>query len=375
MLFVIMVLTLTSITYISRSDAELACGNNMIVRAKMDNLAQSGLSQALGLLKNPWDVEDPSQKYWTGQGNMQLNDTTDDYYSVGVTKSTTGNTYRCAYDVNSTAYRMNNGSVIAQSSIKGTLRFDPAIAVWFGSYANISEGIVVNGDLYYDAGINYGYINGDVFTRDSYIHNFGTIIGQVSHSLTEPPVASADIDYLDFQNSYKFNDGSTYSATTITPGTYSNQTWTYSSLNPAGIFYCPGDLTLDGNIDIDGSLIVEGNLNINGSTNHIDSVKNFPALIANDSINIYANGGLTANGLVQVKNFIIFDFAATNVNVKINGALFMHFGDISGFGSSKGSFVVNADPIEAAIQIWPALSGSPQKWLASAGAYYKEISK
>ncbi len=55
-LFIVMVITVLSLGYLSRSDVELACGENMILRTQMDYLAESGLEHARGLILNPQDV-------------------------------------------------------------------------------------------------------------------------------------------------------------------------------------------------------------------------------------------------------------------------------------------------------------------------------
>ena len=48
-LFIVMVITILSLGFLSRSDVELACGQNMILRTQMDYLAESGLEHARGL--------------------------------------------------------------------------------------------------------------------------------------------------------------------------------------------------------------------------------------------------------------------------------------------------------------------------------------
>ena len=49
-LFVVMVITILSLGFLSRSDGELACGQNMVIRTQMDYLAESGLEHAKGLI-------------------------------------------------------------------------------------------------------------------------------------------------------------------------------------------------------------------------------------------------------------------------------------------------------------------------------------
>ncbi|MBA7693960.1 hypothetical protein ES703_102560 [subsurface metagenome] len=56
-LFIVMAITILSLGFLSRSDVELACGGNMILRTQMDYLAESGLEHAKGLILNPQDVD------------------------------------------------------------------------------------------------------------------------------------------------------------------------------------------------------------------------------------------------------------------------------------------------------------------------------
>jgi len=52
-LFVVMVIAVVSLGFMSRSDVELACGQNMMLRTQMDHLAESGLEHAKGLMLSP----------------------------------------------------------------------------------------------------------------------------------------------------------------------------------------------------------------------------------------------------------------------------------------------------------------------------------
>ena len=76
-LLIIMAITVISLGFLSRSDVELACGQNMLLRFQMDQLAHSALDHARGLLLNPQEV--PSE-YWAGAANLQLLAGSADYY-------------------------------------------------------------------------------------------------------------------------------------------------------------------------------------------------------------------------------------------------------------------------------------------------------
>ncbi len=375
-LFVIMVITLVGMGFIAKTDSELACGNNMVLRTQMDNLAKSGLEHARGLLINPWDVSVSSGKYWLGQTAIQF-DGGNDYYDIEIVKDSTGTTPRSQYSITSTGYRMRNGEVVGQSCLNAKLRFDPAVAIWCESMLNLTNGYTINGDAYSELDfMNDGAtINGDVYS--SYVvMNAGTITGQISEFAAQRPVEFSNINYANFTTNYNHEDGSTYSVTAITPGTYSGQTWNYSAFNPAGVFYCNGNLTLNGNMTINGMLVVNGILTISGTNNIIVAVRNYPAVVVNGGLTINTGTALTVNGLVQVRDDVSVPWGAVNVNVRINGALFVRFGPMAWFTSSMGSFVVNADPIESAIQIWPSSTpGQPYRWVSAGGAYVKNVSR
>lgn len=62
-LFVVMVITITALGFLSKSDVELACGRNMSLRTQMDYTAESGLEHARGLIMSPQDL---ASEYWSG---------------------------------------------------------------------------------------------------------------------------------------------------------------------------------------------------------------------------------------------------------------------------------------------------------------------
>jgi hypothetical protein len=124
-LFIVMVITIVSLGFLSRSDVELACGQNMILRTQMDYLVESGLEHARGLIINPQDV---GSEYFTGATAQQLVAGSDDYYDVNVVKLS-----ECNYQITCDAYREKMGEKVGRSSLRAELRLDPCIAYWAGS--------------------------------------------------------------------------------------------------------------------------------------------------------------------------------------------------------------------------------------------------
>ncbi|MHC4124222.1 MAG: hypothetical protein ACYSSI_11660 [Planctomycetota bacterium] len=122
-LFVIMMVTVMSLGFLTRSDVELSCGENMILHSQMDYLAESGLEHARGLILNP---QDAGLEYWTGRTELQIV-AGSDYYDVNVVKLG-----HCNYQIDCQAYREEGGERIGRSSLRAELRLDPSLAMWVG---------------------------------------------------------------------------------------------------------------------------------------------------------------------------------------------------------------------------------------------------
>lgn len=136
-LFVVMVITILSLGFLSRSDVELACGRNMVLRTQMDYLAESGLEHARGLLLNP---PDPNSGYWTGAECLQIVENSNDYYNVYVNQIPLidpCDPNMCDYEITCTAYRRDkNGERVGESILKAELHIDPNIAYWASFHRN-----------------------------------------------------------------------------------------------------------------------------------------------------------------------------------------------------------------------------------------------
>lgn len=374
-LIIIMAITVLGMGFVSRSDVELASGNNMLLRSQMDTLVESALEHARGILFSPYDVDTGLSDYWTGDNGIQLT-TGNDYYDIDIDREISGYAPRTQYDISVTAYRLSGADTLGTSSLNATLRLDPCIAVWSGVYLSPGSGVVINGDVYSaNSTANYGTIRGDVFAA-RYIYNYNSIIGS-SNTWTSAPVGFSGIDYTDFQTSYKYNGSSTYSVDTITPGTKNGQTYTSAGSNPAGVYYCNGDLTLDtGNTFDDAMLVVNGDLTIEGSSNTIQAHKNFPALVVNGELIFKDSAQLTIYGLAQIKDDVYTDPSATNVDFDVIGALYMSSGEFDNSSSSNGSYTITAAPMLSAIRIWPnSTSPDPYQFTTAANAYFKRVQR
>jgi hypothetical protein len=335
-LFIVMAITILSLGFLSRSDVELACGENMILKTQMDYLAESGLEHARGLILNPQDV---SSEYWSGDVRQQLATGSDDYYNVSVVKL---DEYGCNYQITCNAYRKKGNDEIGRSSLEAELRLDPCIAFWTQESTTVLNSVTINGDVYCNGTLtNNSIINGDVFANG--------LVG--SGSITGRQKTTGDLSLAWPQ---------------VTVGDYSpDQTIEANSLedtNKAGVLYCPNDIELSGNVNVVGMLIVEANLTITGSGNVITAGKNLPAMLVTGDLIIKDDGRLVINGLAVVNGEVRID-GATN----ITGGLFVENG-IAG----AGSITITAAPSKTAIITWSG-AGIAERWGQAGGAFFKSI--
>ena len=161
---IVMFITIIALSFLSRSDGELAYGNNMLLRESTDYLAESGLEHARGLILNPQEV---SGEYWSGTTGQQI-ETGNYYYDVVVSPNETysDSTQWCNYEIVCQAYRLNGTERTAQSNLEALLRLDPCIAYWSNTSSDrvIPSVMTVKGDVYCGDDLTVsGTVNGDVF--------------------------------------------------------------------------------------------------------------------------------------------------------------------------------------------------------------------
>jgi len=363
-LFIVMAITVLSLGFVSRSDVELACGQNMILRTEMDYLAESGLEHARGLILNPQDV---GSEYWTGSTAQQLVAGSGNYYDLVVVRDDTDPTDRCNYIIDCNSYRLQGADTTGRSSVRATLRLDPCIAFWTGSSTTVSPQVTINGDVYCTGDLtNSGIIGGDVFAT-------GTITGAniegQKQVVTEAPVAWPNLIRTDFGPTY-YIGSTTYSAV-IVDANHPAGTFNPTGANPAGIRYSNSDVNMPGNVNINGMLVVNGTLRISGLNNVITAGKNFPALLVAGQVIMEDGGSLVIRGLAQIGGPITDDPNTANANISVTGGLFIANG---GVASDKIIVNITAAPAIASIETWSA-TGVPSRWRPAAGAFYRSIER
>ena len=368
-LFIVMVITVSSLGYISRSDVELACGRNVILRTQMDYLAESGLEHARGLILNPQDI---SSEYWTGAVSQQLVAGSDDYYDLAVFRDDSLPTNRCNYIIDCNSYRLKSGVKIGRSNIRAELRLDPCIAYWAGSNTAVSGQITINGDVFCNGNLtNNGSLIGDVFASGTITG--GNIAGQRNELVTQAPVIWPGLVSNDFGPTY-FIDSTSYSADIVDVNVHPVGTFNPSAGNPAGIRYCTGNVELTSGVNITGMLVVNGTLKITGVNNVISAVKNYPALLVNGEIVVGDGAALVIKGLTQIGQRISVEAGVVNADIDVLGGLFIANGGIDGITSNFVSVDVIAAPAITSIQVWPA-AGVVKRWAPMTGAFFKYIKR
>ncbi len=370
-LFIVMAITILSLGFVSRSDVELACGQNMLLRTQMDYLAESGLEHARGLILNPQDVNDPIYPYWRGGSNLQLT-SGNDYYDVTVNRDPID---PCNYIIDCNAYRLEGGEKIGRSSLKAELRLDPCIAYWAGSDTIVWTQMTVNGDVYCGGTLtNNGDINGDVFAVD-------TIGGTNPQGRKNELVASAPVPWPGLLTSdfgpINYYIGSTqYSAQQIVDPNIPTMSFEPNEANLAGILYCAADVNMPGDVTIIGALFVDGDLTVSGE-NSITAVKNFPALVVGGQVLMTDGSSLVINGLAQIGGPITVDPSDPNPtitpSIDVIGGLFIANGGVT---SDKIIVNITAAPAIASIETWSSDGdGTSKRWSPAAGAFYRSIER
>jgi len=317
-LMIVLAITILATGFLAGTDTELACGANTLLRMQMDQLAESGLEHARGLVLHPQDV--PADFWTSGAVAQQLAADSRDYYDVRTARDANQPTDYCTYDITCEAYRLVGSEKTGQSRLAATLRLDPCIGLWSNGNLDFRNGWSLYGDLRTGGKIvslaAQQSIDGDAFAGSLE----GSIVGQLSDanqlSLAWPPVT------LTYTNPEYANGA--------VSGTLSGVTY------PPAIWRSAGDLVLDGNVTINGMLLVGGNLTIRGNANRIVAARKLPALYVRGNLTIEKVDGLQIEGLAVVDHDLQINAAASHVAVVgalfVGGTLVETTADVSGHG-------------------------------------------
>ncbi len=368
-LFVVFAATVLSLGYLSKSNVEVACGENMILRTQMDYLAESALVHARGLILTP---QDASSEYWTGGVGQQIVSGSDDYYDITIARDNSNPQNFCNYLISCQAYRMEAGQKIANSNLIAELRLDPGIAYWQGVNRTIPAMATIYGDVYCDDNLSIsGSVNGDIYAKGTIT---GSATGQKYSGLNTPTVALPGITTSGFSSTYYINSMQ-YSVGIIATDVLKDVTLEPTVSNPSGIYYRNGHLTLEDTVRITGMLVVKDDLKIGENANVIiTAVKNFPALMVGRNMLVEYTGTETViKGFAQINDHIDLKnkFSTT---MSFLGALYILKDGIRNVSLDYSNITVTAMPDKAALEIWPE-AGNAVRWTSVAGAFFKSIAK
>ena len=379
-LFVSMVVAIISLGVLARASRQMACGDSMATRLKLDYLAESGLVHAKTLLLNPQEVSTSPDGYWQGDPNTPLQmQAGDDYYDLAVTRSASGPTYRCTYNIQSRAYRQKGAERTLQSNLYAQLRLDPCIAYWAGGNTTEPNTVTINGDVYCNGTMtSLGMVDGDAFAdgfngaKTGQLCSLGVYIlddKAVKFPSLLPSLYTPQYDYVEDWDSpavvSRFPYDLDVNDCNNPPGPFAPDI-----NNPAGVLCRAGDLYLIGNVDITGTLVVDGDVIVKGGTTTISPLKSFPAIVVTGTLKLEASGCLEIDGLVQANAMTV---AADAGNITILGALFINTSGMTVDPGYGGDITITVDPMKSAVIT--AYNPGPTfiKWSPASGAFFKYI--
>ncbi len=339
-LLIILAITILATGFLAGADTELACGVNTLLRLQMDQLAESGLEHARGLILHPQDV--PTNFWTNGATAQQLAADSRDYYDVRTTRDANQPTDYCTYDITCAAYRLAGTEKTGQSRLAAVLRLDPCVGLWSNGDLDFRGSWCLYGDLRSGGKIvnlaPQQAVDGDAFAGSL----DGSIVGQLSDanqlSLVWPPVTQT-------YTNPEYANG-------VVSGTLSGATY------PTAIWRSAGDLVLQGNVTIEGMLLVAGNLTVRGNANRIVAARKLPALYVGGNLTIEKVDDLQIEGLAVVDHDLQINAAASHVAVVgalfVGGTLVETTADVSGNGHGgriRGNPVWTGGKLGGALQL------------------------
>jgi len=375
-LLIVATISILSLGYATKADRELSFGENVEVRMQMDYLLQTGLNYGKSLVMNPQNVSTGSNGYWEGGSGLQMEGGSD-YFDVAVSHASGGSTKKCSYEISCEAYRdAGDDNIIATRGISGELRLDPCIGYVQLNDNMIGTNVTVNGDMYCDMDLQVlGVIQGDLFSVGAVTWSGSNITGSITTGVAECPVSIPSLQIADYATEYYIGSQS-YAVEVIDPnGGDGNLELEPSAGNPAGIFYCDDHLDLKGVTEITGTLVVNGDLRINDNAVTITAVKNFPALLVGNNIDVITGeSAVDVTGLTQIGGSVALN-GEDDCVLNFTGALHILDGMIENSDGLDTSVNITADPMAAALKTWSNGGNTVTYWMPAGDAYFKRIAR
>lgn len=185
----------------------------------------------------------------------------------------------------------------------------------------IPASTTVIGDVYSSIPVvNNGTITGTVYASGVSGSGSGGLLGSVLGLVAG--LLSPSTSNVNHYTTYTYN-GSLGTGELIVLGTLDNVTKAPSALNPAGVFYTAGNLTLGSNVKITGTVVTQGGqLRVNGPGNSITAMDAMPAVVSDQDISYRtSNASLDVDGMVYTGGRISRSGAYTGDTLTVNGGL------------------------------------------------------
>lgn len=333
--------SLVTVRFLQAASDRSVLAQTLVESKKAQYVAESGMSEACYWLRHP---ELTGGVAWTG---VTGRGTAEDFYNVTVTPKSGKPNW---YVVRSEGHHKDGAGneIVRTVSADFQMYYGFAEAVITTKDLLVPSAVRINGDVYaYNRLDNHGTIDGSVWVGNTFT-NSGTITGITNLNSPLRNIGSYSLGSVII---YTYSGG-LYIVGTILTSSAANQTWKSSLVNPAGLWYRNGNLTLSGTTIVEGTLYVNGDLKLAaGSTIVITPKPNWPALLVKNNFRLDGNGiSATINGTVICQSRVeTAGGSMPNTRLTINGAIV--FPDIGGgFGStfaSDAKVVINHDPERA----------------------------
>lgn len=345
LILVVFVMALAAIlgyAMLSASAVQATASGNAVAAAVARAQAESGIHLAMYYLLNPGNAPNAPPCTWSnvtfattqpaetipGSVTIEVRSPTNNCYPVVATGSSGSATGGGAVTRTITANICVGGNYLIQQAGAFNSSVTLGSLVSFTSATPNAPAVASNSTV-----TNNGQISGNI-SAPTVIENGTQTNGGVTSAPAVAPAPASTAYIYDYTQPYVYQ-GATCYPTQITGATITTLPASSPTTNPLGIYYCTGNLTVNGQINLSGTLIVGGVLT-DSSKIYITPVAstlatNMPALVVKNKLTISgASRVLNATGVVYVGAGISGSGSTATSNITINGAL-LDTGSLSGY--------------------------------------------
>lgn len=277
---------------------------NMITRDQSGYLAESGIIEALGHLREPPDYGE----IWTGISDRSI-DGTAGRYDVVVAQIEDEH-----YRITSTGYTPKvGGGVFSQTVsmdvkvevVDGGFLMDKSVVLGFGGM--IGDCVGVNGDVYVNGNVFlFGDIEGDLSASGIVNVGMGGEANSIQSNVGEVVLPTIDFDTYE---TYIY-EGEYYDAMVMTADEFvcaGSEIDPQTEENPLGVIVVNGEVVLDNDMHIkhDCALVVRGGIQLNDNTLEVDGKEGYFGLLVEGDVNFGSDGELRVRkGPIYLNEYI-----------------------------------------------------------------------